>query len=289
MAEAQIEIAAGDYRLLAAPARGGSILALEWRGQDVLRRAEGPGILDVACFPLVPYSNRIAGGRLRWRGREVRLAPNFPAADPVNPLHGFGWLCEWDVVDATADSLRLAHRHEGEGWPWPCRAELAYRQGADGLVARLALTNLADEPMPAGQGFHPYFPRDASTRFFGLHRGEWTSEGGLPVSLEWREDAIDWWHGSPVGARPVDTVYAGRRGDLRLDWPERAMSVRIACSPELTHTSVFVPQGAGWFCVEPVSHATDALNRADGAGAMAGLLPGDTLTAEMRLAAEPGS
>ena len=47
-------------------------------------------VLDAASFPLVPYVNRIRGGRFTFRGREVRLAPNM-AGDP-SPLHGQGWL-----------------------------------------------------------------------------------------------------------------------------------------------------------------------------------------------------
>ena len=46
-----------------------------------------------ASFPLVPFVNRIRGGRFTFRGREVRLAPNM-AGDP-SPLHGQGWLNPW--------------------------------------------------------------------------------------------------------------------------------------------------------------------------------------------------
>ena len=51
-----------------------------------------------ASFPLVPYVNRIRGGRFTFRGREVRLAPNM-AGDP-SPLHGQGWLSPWQVERA---------------------------------------------------------------------------------------------------------------------------------------------------------------------------------------------
>ena len=52
-------------------------------------------VLEAASFPLVPYVNRIRGGRFTFRGREVRLAPNM-AGDP-SPLHGQGWLAPWQV------------------------------------------------------------------------------------------------------------------------------------------------------------------------------------------------
>lgn len=284
--ESGIELAAGDYRLTAAPSRGGSILTFEWRGQSLMRPATGPGILDVACFPIVPFSNRIAGGRFAWNGRQVTIAPNLPEVDPDNPLHGFGWLSEWVVASATGDGLRLVLSYPGQEWPWPHCAELAYELDAEGLTARLALSNLAGEPMPAGLGFHPYFPRTSSTLYHGLHRGEWQEGGdGLPTSLLVRETVTDWWLGEPVGTREVDTVYVDRDGTMQISWPERGLVLEIDCSDNLRLTSVYVPGGADWFCVEPVSHMTDALNRAGHGGAMTVLQPNETVVAEMRMRA----
>lgn len=284
--ESRVELVSGDYRLVVAPSRGGSILALEWLGQSLLRETVGSGILDVACFPIVPYSNRIANGRFDWDGRSFSLAPNVPAVDPVNPLHGPGWLSAWSLLEATGDALRLEHVYSGGDWPWAYRAELHYALDALGLTARLALTNLAAEPMPAGLGFHPYFTRSSTTSYLGLHRGEWQRDSeGLPAALDRRDRAIDWWAGTPVDARVVDTVYADREGPLRICWPDRDLAVQIDCSDNLSLTSVFAPEGTDWFCVEPVSHMTDALNRAVPEYAMAALQSGEAMVAEMRLRA----
>ncbi|WP_281421656.1 aldose 1-epimerase [Aquisediminimonas profunda] len=284
--EARIEIASGDYRLTVAPSRGGSILAFEWRGQQLMREAAGPEILDVACFPLVPFSNRIVSGRFDWQGRPVSLSPNLPAVDPYNPLHGYGWLSEWIVSEVTYDTLRLHQLYLGKEWPWPYRAELVYALDDGGLTSRLALSNLADEAMPAGLGFHPYFPRTSATRYLGLHYGEWQSDAsGLPTTLDERDRAIDWWNGAAVGTRNVDTVYAGRIGALQLFWPDRNLAVQIDCSENLSLTSVYVPHSADWFCVEPVSHMTGAVNRQEVSGAISVLQPNDAMVAEMRLQA----
>ena len=249
-----------------------------------MREATGPGILDVACFPLVPFSNRIADGRFNWLGKAMALPPNAPAVDARHPLHGYGWLAAWDVADAQADRTRLVHAYQDGVWPWPYRAQLDYGLDAEGLTARLALTNTGDEPMPAGLGFHPYFPRTRTTRYRGLHRGEWQSgEDPIPATLDACGEAIDWWEGQPVATRSVDTVYTGREGMLEIDWPDRAMALTIAPSPGLPCTTLYVPHDADWFCVEPVSHATDAVNPHPGGEAMAALDPGDTMVAEMRL------
>jgi aldose 1-epimerase len=252
----------------------------------LLRPASGPSILDVACFPVVPFSNRIAHGRFTANGREVRLAPNFPGTDHPHPLHGFGWLAAWDTIEKSAVHCVLEHRFPGGEWPWPYVARQTIALGSC-ILLRLEVENHADTPMPAGLGFHPYFPRDMDTRYLGLHRGEWRNSADcIPVELELRPEPVDWWNGDAVGSRAVDTVYTGREGALRIEWPSRGISLSIAPSTDLDHTVVFTPPGANFFCVEPVSHATNAVNSS---GAMKWLAPGKAFAAEMRLEAASAS
>src|SRR4051794_16374888 len=99
--ETPVTLFAGRLRLELKPSIGGSISAFEWIAGDcarpILRECNSPleNVLDAACFPLVPYANRIRGGRFTFRGHEVRIAPNMPG-DP-SPLHGQGWLNPWRV------------------------------------------------------------------------------------------------------------------------------------------------------------------------------------------------
>ena len=264
-----IELAAGDYRLLLEPERGGSIARFDWRGEALFRPTCGPSILDTACFPLVPFSNRIAHGVFRWAGRSVKLAPNFPGSDHPHPLHGFGWLSGWEVAAVSSTRAILHHRHAANEWPWDYVAEQAFTLSADGLRHELSLRNLSEAPMPAGLGFHPHFPRDMETRYLGLHTGEWqTSDDCLPLALKEAAQPIDWWNGQPVGSRTVDTVYSGRDRPLTVIWPERALVLTVTPCELLSFTAVFTPVGADYFCLEPVSHATDAINRPDREHAM---------------------
>ena len=137
--------------------------------------------------------------------------------------------------------------------------------------------------MPAGLGFHPYFPRNARTVYHALHRGEWQVDGDcLPVVLDEAAAPRDWWQGRPVATRAVDTAYADRTGALSITWPDRGIALVIDPSPALAHTVVYCPAGADFFCVEPVSHTTDAINRPRPGDAMVWLPPGETLTAEVR-------
>ena len=81
---------------------GGALAALRHRGIDVLRPMppDSASPLDAACFPLVPYCNRIRDGRFRFGGREVVLPPNF-APEP-HSLHGLSWQAPLVVLSSPA-------------------------------------------------------------------------------------------------------------------------------------------------------------------------------------------
>ena len=283
-----IGLAAGDYRVELAPDRGGSILRFDWRGEPLFRPACGPSVLDVACFPLVPFSNRIAEGQFRADGRTIQLRPNMPGSDHPHTLHGFGWLARWRVVTADVSAAVLEHTHDGGEWPWRYRAQQRVALDEGGLTIELSVTNLGNTPMPAGLGFHPYFPRTEATIYRGLHRGEWQNDDScLPVSLTERSGPADWWDGLPVSGRAVDTVYTDRSGTLSIEWPERGIALAIQPGENLPHTVVFSPRDQDFFCVEPVSHMTDAHNRSHHVGGLRWLDPNEAFAVKMVLGVVP--
>lgn len=260
-----LELSAGDYRLLLQPERGGSVAAFEWRGHPLFRPTCGPSILDVGCFPLVPFSNRVAFGRFESFGEAVRLSRNFPGTDHPHTVHGFGWLAPWDAIKSGANHALLRHTYNAAEWPWSYVAQQRLSLSEDGLIHELSLRNLSDRPMPAGLGLHPYFPRTDLTAYRGLHCGEWQArDDGLPISLLKADQPKDWWCGAPVSHRSVDTVYTGRAGRLSILWPETGIELTIDPDENLPFTVIYSPADRDFFCVEPVSHATDALNRSKG-------------------------
>lgn len=250
-----------------------------------MRPASSPSILDAASFALVPFSNRIARGRFLANGKEVVLAPNFPGMDHPHPLHGYGWLSNWQVIAQDPASALLEHVYPGGEWPWAYRARQSFRLGDGGLALTLSLTNMGTSPMPAGLGFHPYFPRTQTTIYRGLHRGEWTNDDDcLPLTLSQKPLPFDWWEGSAVRTRAVDTVYTGREGPLMINWPERDMELMIEPSPNLDFTVVYTPKDADFFCVEPVSHMTNAVNHEGLGTGLEWLEPEETFTVGLNMA-----
>jgi aldose 1-epimerase len=279
----EIVLTAGPCRLVLEPERGGSVSRFERGRRPIFRPTCGPSPFDTACFPLVPFSNRIAHGRFYDGDRAVQLAPNFPAADHPHTIHGFSWLSAWEVVDQQAASAVLRHAYAASEWPWPYVAEQRFTLGEHGLLHEIAVTNLGETAMPAGLGLHPYFPRDAATLYHGLHTAEWqTAADGLPLSRTAVPEPIDWWEGNPVERRDVDTVYTGRAGPLTILWATDGVRLTIEPSDTLPFTVVYTPPDRDFFWVEPVSHATDAINMRTGDSGLRWLAPGQRFEASVR-------
>ncbi len=151
---------AGEWEAELRPEVGGSLAALRWRGIEVLRTMpEGStDPLEAACFPLVPYCNRIRDGRFAWQGRDVALPANFPP-EP-HSLHGLAWQAPWTLTSTADFKASMAHSYDGNGgWPWAYDAEQRVRLGTQGCAITLDVTNRADTPLPCGLGLHPYFRR----------------------------------------------------------------------------------------------------------------------------------
>ena len=105
----------------------------------------------------MPFSNRIAGGRLAVAAESHRLAINERRA---HALHGHGAWRPWQVTAHTDRRVDLTYTHDAgaAGWIWPYRAEMSLSLTARALTWRLAVTNLhPSRAMPAGLGLHPYF------------------------------------------------------------------------------------------------------------------------------------
>lgn len=282
-----ISITAAGYRLVLAPDIGGAIASLERDGRPVLRGSAAPtSPLDCGCFPLVPYCNRIRDGRFAFRGRTVTIDPNM-AGDP-SPLHGDGWLAPWTVTDQGPDHASIDFDHPPGEWPWAYSARQTFCLSEAGLEAEIACTNRSDDPMPAGLGFHPYFPCDASTIIdTGVTKVWEVDDLILPTSVAAPEGryALD---GTPACGRALDNGYGGWSGEMLLRYGDGFVT-RMA-SPDAEFFQIYSPESGGLLAAEPVSHANAAINEPEESWPDLGLrvlAPGETIRLRMTIAFDP--
>jgi aldose 1-epimerase len=290
-----ITLRAGGAGLVLAPAAGGAV-ARYWidRGTTALELLRPwptpqPGDpFESSAFALVPYSNRIRAGRFSFRGRPVSLPLNRPPER--HSIHGLGWQAAWRSIDVSAREATLEFRHDPGAWPWAFRATQHFALAPTGLTVALALRNESDTAMPAGLGWHPYFPRMPRTTIAADVRAMWlTDDEVMPTSLAAPRPEADPSRGVAADAVALDNCFAGWRHRAVIEWLEAGARLVMTADPPLDFLVVFTPRGRSFFCVEPVSHMTDAFNLSAAGGTDTGaraLEPDETLRAAVTLSVE---
>jgi aldose 1-epimerase len=270
-----LTLSAGTALVQMSPRTGGAIAAFTFNGIDVMRRtpeserATG-NVRAHACYPLVPYSNRIAHATLRFAGRDYELDRNF--GDHPHSIHGVGWQRPWQVVARDDSTALLALEHHASGpdaraWPWPFRAAQAFsvraHDGGATLTAKLSLVNTGDRPFPFGLGFHPFFPRGATTALDLDADAFWENDDtqmpirSVALPAGWRRGIL-----SARRDQGIDNVFTGWRGAAMFTDPARPFDTGIVADRSAAFVVVYTPPKGDFVAVEPVTHMTDAFNRA---------------------------
>lgn len=269
-----LSLRAGRLALDLAPDCGGSIarFAIEGKG-DILRPTTTEALVsgkgnNTACYPLVPFSNRIAEGRLKFDGETFKLAANWPGQR--HPMHGDGWSRPWQVARSDAHSAELTYEHDSNlGWPFRYRARQSFRLDEDRLVVSMSLENHEHHAAPAGLGLHPFFVRDADSDLTCNTTGVWlTDEEVIPTQHVPVPESWDFARSRRVDEVVLDHCFDGWDGRATLRWPSRGLAVDLSATEIFRHLVIFTPPQRPFFCVEPVSHANGAIGQtrlADGA------------------------
>ena len=239
-----------------------------------------------ACFPLLPYANRIGAGRFTWDGTAHALKENFPSSP--HPLHGVGWRRPWQLISVRERScvLRLEHRPDDgdkQDWPFAFEAEQTISLGTTGLSVELSLVNRHELPAPLGLGLHPFFLRRSGEMLIFDTAGAWRNAGDMLPQTKVSGGLWDHAAGQRVGAQELDHDFFGWSGRARIE-SDRAPTVRLSATPLFSVLRVFTPAAKDFFAVEPVSHLTNAINRPPDAGAgMFCAAPGTRIAGSMMI------
>ena len=231
---------------------------------------------------LVPWPNRIAGGRYAFGGVEHQLALDEPAKN--NAIHGLGRWVNWTVADHAPDRVTLSYTlYPQPGYPFVVALEIAYALDDDGLNVRTTATNLGTEPCPYGTGFHPYLRLDPQ-RIDNL-------ELQSPAATFYESDdhkiptgrstvagtGFDFREPRPIGTTEMDHAFtdlergADGRATVRLRDPATGDAVELWCDERYDYLMVFTgdalpdpPRRRTGLAVEPMTCAPNAFRTGDG-------------------------
>lgn len=256
----------GNTRLELRPSYGGRISRLVFDGWDVLcpipeQENDVWQGYKGGSFPLVPFSNRIKNATFAFDEKDIQLEPH--PNEPGHALHGHGCFSKWSVEDRSDNKAVISyhHRADGMGWPWSYSAtqEFTIRQGE--CHVRINVSNLSGAAMPLGFGFHPFFPFDDDVRLKFDCDAEWI---GSPEVFPTERQNLTHDFNASAGRnlwRDTKTVcFDGFKGEAEIHWLNTNRRLALKSDALLNHFIVHVPNGAKYFCLEPVCHPTDGFN-----------------------------
>ncbi|PHR06660.1 MAG: hypothetical protein COB29_10000 [Sulfitobacter sp.] len=242
---------------------GGCICAYRLAdGFDILRPVnnfENLNPLEASCFPLIPYSNRIKDGVFVFRGNSHAIPLNF--GGHPHSIHGVGWQSIWQVVRQTENKVILELSYSGDDWPFAFDAYQTFTLDGACLRYDMEIRNMSDAPMPVGLGAHPYFQKYGEVYLTADAENVWmNNETCIPIERMRVPEAWDLKAGKNVDTLMCDHLFEPWRGSATIHWPKEKKSLELSASSDLDRLVVYAPKGEEFFCVEPVSHITDAFN-----------------------------
>jgi aldose 1-epimerase len=289
----RITLSAHGYELAVNPDYGANLTALSWRHPDgrlidILRSCDDTSLIPgepspVGSFPMVPFANRIDGGRFSHAGRDYALPINRPQDRCA--IHGFSRFAAFEILSQGEGTISLLHRHRGDVFAYDLVQDIII--DARGVAVRLAVTNRG-AAMPFGVGLHPYFRLEAGARlrFSAAQRSE-SDDRYLPLRFVSTQTAPDLGGGIALAdVAGFDAHYSGWEPRLvELERPAAGLSIKVRGEEAFSNLHLYVGPDRDFVCIEPVSHIPDAHNRSDLAqhGELAVLGDGETLAGTMRI------
>ncbi len=230
---------------------------------------------------LAPWANRLDQDAFYANGKKYLLNPdlgNIRRDSNQKPIHGLLLFSSyWKITKLEADdqSARVTSRLEfwrypelTAQFPFAHAIERTYRLAGGVLEVETLVENLADEPMPVGIGYHPYF------QIPGVPRDQWKAHVAARDHLELSPLLIPTGERTPVSlpdpvplaTTHLDDVFSNLvRGadDRSTFWVEAAgKKISVIYGPKYTVAVIYAPPGKDFICFEPMSAITDAFNLA---------------------------
>jgi len=250
---------------------------------------------------LVPWPNRVAGGRWTLNGKHQQLDITEPSRG--NATHGLLRNTTYELVEQREEAVTLAASiYPQHGYPFTLDTAVEYRLTDDGLRVTHRLANVGAAAAPFGVGAHPYLrvgPHSAAdlTVFSSGATYAPVDKKMIPTSRE------------PVDGTHVDLRNGVRVGDFKADVSLTDLAAadgkveHRVVAPDGTALVVWADEVFGWvqvfspdafpapghpdariaIAIEPMTCAANALNSGDG---LLWLEPGSSWSASWGLRPE---
>lgn len=247
------------------PACGGTVGQISLP-EDLLYTPESASGCETEWFAgrvLLPFADRIAGGRYRWGETEYALPLNDP--EHGDAIHGFLYRRRMQVGEHTANRLVLHNELEGEeGYPWPLSVTVSYRIDPGVFWMSVETRNRGVSSAPLTVGWHPYFDVDHQATL--QVRASRYIEADESLRLTGRRPSVsgtvfDFREPRVIGGEPLDVaVELDDTDDDPVVIADSRRVVSITPAGVFRRIQLFTPPGSRGIAVEPVSAPGEAFN-----------------------------
>ncbi|MBO7130832.1 MAG: hypothetical protein J6V65_01650 [Fibrobacterales bacterium] len=242
---------------------------------------------------LFPWNDRLPGARFVFEGRTVQMTPD---KGDGSRIHGLIRFSRTEVLEEKADEtgaeirlgITLDDPAKFDGWPYRLRLETRYRLETGRLRLDFRIANLGAENAPVALGWHPYFTLggsiDGATLTLSGDRYVEVAPDLMPTgavpSVE--GTSLDFRKGGALGGEELDVALSSGDGVARLE--RGGCAVELRQDPKFFRWfQLYTPPGNRSIAIEPVSGATDALNRPE--LGLTVLKPGESVESRCEVAA----
>ncbi len=207
---------------------GGRLASWVMAGRERLLEEPAAGMepsLGWGCYLMAPFVGRVRRGSVDWAGRKVRLRLN----GGRHSLQGAVFDSEWTVVSRTAASVSLSCPLDPNKWPF--RGTVTQRIAIARGLMRLEAEIVADEPMPAALGWHPWFRNPGGHLCVGVRSDAVLAltpdliPTGELIPVDRRTDLRA---GPNLAGHHLDDVYAAVRSPVVITWPDIELTMSFA-------------------------------------------------------------
>ena len=222
---------------------------------------------QAACFPLVPFGNRVRDNAFQFEGETYHLQPN-TIEDP-HYLHGDGWLAPWEIESLSRKRAELVYRHRlKEGSPYQYQTRQIIDLSSDQLEVALKVINSGETALPFGLGLHPFLPLTPLTTLRAKASQCWKEDHQfLPIEKVPIPAELDFNEAKTLPNAWTNTGFENWDGLAEIDWPERKLKLTISTDEADCRYLLFRPDAhfdpsyrEDYFCFEPMTHTANGHN-----------------------------
>ena len=276
-----------------APTEGSNLFSFKMGENDfIYYDSEMPLAAYVTGTPvLFPFPNRIEDAMWTWKGRTYLQKKN---GIPIQ-LHSLVYDEVWEYIEPKfgieevffSTYLNVNKDHPiYKGYPFEFRLILTYKLTNQNLSVTYKVENRDNKEMPFGFALHPYFTKlsgendtlisvpalywyearsDVDKVFLNKYKRSFElipnilPTGRLICVYNGGKNLI---YPVPVGSVNLDDVYTGflPGNNSYIDYTTLKLRLNLLCSSDFTHAVVYTPLGKPYFCIEPQTCSSDAIN-----------------------------